>query len=40
MESLRGSGLYGMRFETRRQALDKVIDWLKTTTTRKDCIQH
>lgn len=32
VESLRGSlkvgGLYGMRFETRRQAMDEVIDWL------------
>jgi len=32
IESLRGSlkvgRLYGMRFETRRQAMDEVIDWL------------
>jgi len=26
--SLKVGGLHGMRFETRRQAMDEVIDWL------------
>ena len=29
-ESLKVGRLYGMRFETRRQAIDEVIDWLTT----------
>lgn len=37
--SLKVGGLYGMRFETRRQAMDEVIDWLNYYNHR-DCIRH
>ena len=33
--SLKVGRLYGMRFETRRQAMDEVIDWLMFYTHRR-----
>ena len=35
MGIIEGSRLYGMRFETRRQAMDEVIDWLNYYNRRR-----